>query len=116
VSVPVRDADRAKAFYCDVLGFDVLADVPMGPSRRWVQVGPKGGQSSLTLVTWFDKMPPGSLKGLVLETSNVDATRALVAERGAVPGDMQSAPWGRFFTLDDPDGNGLVLQESAAGL
>jgi predicted enzyme related to lactoylglutathione lyase len=29
-------------------------------------------------------------------------------------GDIESAPWGRFVAFDDPDGNGIVLQESAA--
>ena len=30
-----------------------------------------------------------------------------------VAGEVQTAPWGRFVTFDDPDGNGLVLQETA---
>ena len=30
-------------------------------------------------------------------------------------GAVQDAPWGRFVTLADPDGNGLVLQATAAG-
>jgi catechol 2,3-dioxygenase-like lactoylglutathione lyase family enzyme len=114
VSVPVRDADRAKAFYRDVLGFDVIAEAPMGPAQRWIQLGPKGGQASLTLVTWFEKMPAGSLKGLVLETPNVDAAHAAFRERGVTPGNLESAPWGRYFTLEDPDGNGLVVQQSVA--
>ncbi len=27
--------------------------------------------------------------------------------------EVQEAPWGRFVTLDDPDGNGIVLQATA---
>lgn len=114
VSVPVADPDRAKAFYRDVLGFDVVTDVPMSPTRRWIQVAPKGSRTSLTLVTWFDAMPAGSLQGLVLETADVESTRAEIARRGATPGPVESAPWGRYCTLRDPDGNGLVLQQSAA--
>jgi catechol 2,3-dioxygenase-like lactoylglutathione lyase family enzyme len=114
VSVPVKDADRAKAFYTDVLDFDVIADSPMGPNQRWIQLGPRGGQASITLVTWFEKMPAGSMKGLVLETPDVDAAHAALGKRGAHPGKLESAPWGRYFTLEDPDGNGLVVQESAA--
>ncbi len=115
LSLPVADQDRARAFYTDKLGFDLVADNPMGPDRRWVQVAPKGAATGITLVTWFDSMPPGSVKGLVLETDDLDADVAALTGRGVViEGGVQQAPWGRFATFDDPDGNGLVLQESAA--
>jgi catechol 2,3-dioxygenase-like lactoylglutathione lyase family enzyme len=113
LSVPVSDQDRALDFYVNALGFDLIADNPMGP-MRWVQVGPKGGQTSMTLVTWFDTMAPGSLKGLVVETDDLDGDVAALAARGVAVGDVETAPWGRFVTFDDPDGNGIVLQASAA--
>ena len=113
VSVPVADQDRARDFYRDKLGFEVIADTAMG-DQRWVQVAPPGGGASLTLTTWFPTMPAGSLKGLVLETDDLDADVKRLAERGvAIDGGIQEAPWGRFVTFDDPDGNGIVLQESA---
>jgi catechol 2,3-dioxygenase-like lactoylglutathione lyase family enzyme len=115
-SVSVSDQDRAKTFYVDTLGFDLVRDNPMGPGQRWVQVAPKGAQTGLTLVTWFETMPPGSLKGLVLETDDLDGEVALLGSRGvAFQGGVQDAPWGRFVTFDDPDGNGIVLQETAGG-
>ncbi|WP_433113888.1 glyoxalase superfamily protein [Micromonospora sp. CA-246542] len=113
LSVPVADQDRARDFYVDVLGFDLVWDNPMGPDGgRWVQVAPPGAATALTLVTWFPTMPPGSLKGLVLETDDLDADVARLRERGVdfVDGGIQSAPWGRYATFDDPDGNGIVLQ------
>ncbi|MEV4656380.1 glyoxalase superfamily protein [Micromonospora sp. NPDC049301] len=113
LSVPVTDQDRARDFYVDVLGFDLVWDNPMGPDGgRWVQVAPPGAATALTLVTWFPTMPPGSLKGLVLETDDLDADVARLRERGVdfADGGIQSAPWGRYATFDDPDGNGIVLQ------
>ncbi|MFC4017609.1 glyoxalase superfamily protein [Micromonospora sp. GCM10011542] len=113
VSVPVTDQDRARDFYVDVLGFDLVWDNPMGPDGgRWVQVAPKGAATALTLVTWFPTMPAGSLKGLVLETDDLDGDVARLRERGVTfaDGGIQSAPWGRYATFDDPDGNGIVLQ------
>ncbi|MFI7609064.1 VOC family protein [Micromonospora sp. NPDC049366] len=114
VSVPVRDQDRARDFYLDVLGFDLIFDNPMGPAGRWVQVAPKGAATALTLVTWFPSMPPGSLKGLVFETDDLDGDVAQLRERGVVlaDGGIQDAPWGRYVTFDDPDGNGIVLQST----
>jgi predicted enzyme related to lactoylglutathione lyase len=116
LSVPVADPDRAKSFYTEVLGFEVLADNRMSPTQRWVQVAPKGADTSITLVTWFDSMPAGSLRGLVLETDDLDADVAALTARGvSIPDGIQDQPWGRFVTFTDPDGNGLVLQATASG-
>lgn len=112
-SLPVSDQDRAKAFYVDVLGFEPVADVAMGPGVRWVQVRPPGGATSITLVTWFDTMPLGATKGTVLETDDLEGDIARFGGSGVdIPGDIEVAPWGRFVTFDDPDGNGIVLQQS----
>ncbi|HEX9537807.1 MAG TPA: glyoxalase superfamily protein [Streptosporangiaceae bacterium] len=114
-SLPVTDQDRAKAFYVDMLGFELVADTEMGPGQRWVQVKPSGGETSITLVTWFGTMPPGSAKGTVIESDDLDADIAAIRSRGVdIAGDIQEAPWGRFVTFDDPDGNGIVLQATAS--
>jgi catechol 2,3-dioxygenase-like lactoylglutathione lyase family enzyme len=113
VSVPVSDQDRARDFYVDTLGFELIADSPMGPDQRWVQVGPKGSQTSLTLVTWFESMPAGSVKGLVLECDDVRATHDELSSRGVTfTGPIEEQFWGTFSTFDDPDGNGWVLQQA----
>ena len=114
LSIPVADQDRAKAFYVDRLGFDLVADAPMGPDQRWVQVAPQGAQTSITLVKGFETMPPGSIKGTVLETTDLDAEVAALRDRGVpMDGEIEEAPWGRWATFSDPDGNGFVLQASA---
>ena len=60
LSLPVSDQDRARDFYVDVLGFELLRDAQMQPGLRWVQVAPRGAATSVTLVTWFETMPAGS--------------------------------------------------------
>lgn len=118
-SVPVSDQERAKRFYTETLGFDLVSDTEMG-ALRWIQVAPtpapgKAGQAALTLVNWFESMAAGSLRGLVFETEDVDAEVARLAERGvAFAEGIQEAPWGRYATFEDPDGNGLIVQTSRA--
>lgn len=113
-SVPVSDQDRARDFYVDVLGFELANDQAMGPDMRWVQVRPPGGQTSLTLVTWFPSMPAGSLQGIVLETEDLDGDIARLTQLGVtIEGGVQEAPWGRFVQFADPDGNGIVLQAAS---
>ena len=99
-----------------MLGFELVSDTMMGPDQRWVQVRPKGGQTSVTLVTWFAAMPPGSVKGTVVETDDLEGDMAALRSRGVdIPEGVQDVPWGRFVTFDDPDGNGIVLQATATG-
>lgn len=115
ISLPVADQDRSKRFYTEVLGFEVIRDNPMGPGQQWVQVGPAGGQTTFTLVTWFESMAPGSLAGIVLETADVVSEVARLKGRGLAISDVEIQPWGRFATFEDPDGNGFVLQQTAPG-
>ena len=113
LSVPVSDQDRARDFYVNTLGFDLISDTQLGPGQRWIQVGAPGAQTSLTLVTWFETMPAGSLRGLVLESDDLEADIKALAARGVTVSDVQAAPWGQFVTCEDPDGNGLILQATA---
>jgi catechol 2,3-dioxygenase-like lactoylglutathione lyase family enzyme len=84
-SVPVSDPERAKTFYVDTLGFELLRDDKDDesvPGIRWVQVAPKGSPASLALVTWFDSMPPGSLRGLVIRSDDIEADYKRLAASG----------------------------------
>jgi catechol 2,3-dioxygenase-like lactoylglutathione lyase family enzyme len=115
VSVPVSDQDRARDFYVDVLGLELLRDAQMQPGMRWVQVAPRGSAATLTLVTWFDTMPAGSLRGLVLETDDLDGDVERFRGRGVpLPDGVEDQPWGRFVRVTDPDGNVLIVQETRA--
>lgn len=114
-SIPVTDQDRARDFYVGALGLELVNDFRMSPTMRWVQVRPAGAQTSMTLVTWFPGMPPGSLSGLVLETDDLDGDIARFRERGVeFEGEVRDQPWGRSIVLHDPDGNGIVLQSTFA--
>ena len=81
-----------------------------------MRVRPAGAETAITLVTWFDSMPAGSLTGLVLETDDVEGELQRLQTLGVpVEGGLQQAPWGRYLQIQDPDGNGLILQETAPG-
>lgn len=114
VSIPVSDQDRAKQFYTEVLGFRELVDQPLDQGMRWVMLGAPDGGPTITLVTWFPSMPAGSLKGTVYEVDDVDAWHADLTAKGYdFPNGIEEQPWGRYLTLDDPDGNGVILQTTA---
>jgi catechol 2,3-dioxygenase-like lactoylglutathione lyase family enzyme len=113
VSVPVSDQERAKQFYVGALGLELVRDDASIPGMRWVQVRPPGGGTALTLVTWFETMPAGSLRGLVLRVTDLRALHAALTARGvAFDGPPTRQPWGLETVVRDPDGNGIVLQQA----
>jgi len=113
VSVPVSDQERAKQFYVGALGLELARDDRSIPGMRWVQVRPPGGGTALTLVTWFETMPAGSLRSLVLRVTDLQGLYAALSARGvAFDGPPTRQPWGLETVMRDPDGNGIVLQQA----
>ncbi|MDA8039514.1 MAG: VOC family protein [Actinomycetota bacterium] len=117
ISVPVSNPDVAKQFYTGKLGFEVVMDDELGHGLRWVMLRPPGAETAITLVTWFDTMPPGSLKGGVISVPDIERAAAELRANGELTDDqeIESAPWGRWVTVEDPDGNGWVVQQDTEG-
>src|SRR5664279_805466 len=65
VVVPVSDVDRAKAFYLEQAGFDLLVDHRAGDDFRVVQLTPPGSACSIAIMRNTDGAA-GSLQGLHL--------------------------------------------------
>ena len=112
VSVPVTDQERARSFYTEKLGFTVVRELSMG-EQHWVELAPSGSAATLTLVTWFPQMPPGSLQGLVFDTDNIAQASEELKAHGVDILPIESDPFGQYARFTDPDGNGLVLRQIA---
>jgi catechol 2,3-dioxygenase-like lactoylglutathione lyase family enzyme len=113
VSVPVSDQARAKAFYVDKLGFDLVRDDDSVPGFHWIQVAPRNSLTSITLVNWFDSMPAGSIRGLVLHSDDLLADYDLLVAAGVeFDGPPEKQEYASLETvIRDPDGNRLILQQ-----
>ena len=115
VSVPVSDQERAKAFYVNDLGFELVSEDDSVPGFHWIRVAPKGGSTALSLVTWFDSMPAGSHRGLVLTSSDLQADyEELLAKGVPFDGPPERPPYAPAgeAVCRDPDGNMLILQQA----
>jgi catechol 2,3-dioxygenase-like lactoylglutathione lyase family enzyme len=126
VLVPVSDVDRAKTFYIEKVGFNLDVDHRAGDEFRVVQMTPPGSACSITIGTGITDAAPGSVRGLHLVVSDIEAARAELVERGVdvsevrhfesgkwMPGpDPQRSDYNSFADFSDPDGNSWVVQEA----
>lgn len=121
VALVVRDYDEALAFYRDALGFDVLVDTDLGEGKRWVEVAPSGGGTSLVLA---EATNPAQLAAvgdqaggrvfLFLETDDFARDHAAFSARGvrfAEP--PRHEPYGTVAVFLDLYGNRWDLIERA---
>lgn len=132
VVLPVSDVDRAKAFY-EEAGFRLDVDYVADESYRVVHLTPPGSQSSILFGTGVTTATPGSVQGLHLIVSDIEAAHAELVSRGIEMGeifhdaggvfhrgtdearvsgpDPQRNSYSSFAAFTDPDGNEWVLQE-----
>jgi catechol 2,3-dioxygenase-like lactoylglutathione lyase family enzyme len=114
VSVPVGDQNRAKQFYVDTLGFELLVDNTWRDGMRWSEVAPEGSATSLLLVTWQAGMLPGMYRVIVLATDEIHTVHQELLTRGV---DFElpptQTPRGTQAMFRDPDGNPLMFWEYA---
>jgi catechol 2,3-dioxygenase-like lactoylglutathione lyase family enzyme len=111
VAVPVSDVDRAKAFYTERAGFNADHDHRVSDELRFVQLTPPGSACSIAIGMGLVDTPPGSVRGLQLVVSDINAARAELLERGVEVGEVEEFPWGSFVFFSDPDGNGWSVQQ-----
>jgi uncharacterized protein GlcG (DUF336 family)/catechol 2,3-dioxygenase-like lactoylglutathione lyase family enzyme len=137
VVIPVADADRAKRFYGD-LGWRLDIDYSAGDNYRVIQFTPPGSGCSIMFGKNVSKAAPGSVKGLHLIVSDIQATREDLLRRGIAVSELfhdtggifhhaegeslvtgpnpQRKSYASFASFSDPDGNGWVFQEITARL
>lgn len=112
--VPVSDAERALAFYVNLLGFEKRGETTVRDGGRQIAIAPRRGRGTLTLASerrTKQSQRGEEFSGIVLGTANIQATYRRLRARGvtfvetpnAQPAGMLQA---RFL---DQDGNALLL-------
>jgi len=113
VAIPVSDVDRAKAFYTEKAGFNPDHDHTVSDEIRFIQLTPPGSSCSIALGKGISDALPGSVRGMQMVVSDIDAAHAELVGRGVEASDVQDYPWGRFVFFSDPDGNQWAVQQLA---
>lgn len=107
------DLDAAVAFYCDVFGGIVVADVDFAGARNvFMAVG--GGR-----LHFYDQPPNhrGPVNHLGMVVDDLEATVADLRQRGFEPRPIKSDPTARYAMVQGPDGVLIeVFEPRAEGL
>jgi catechol 2,3-dioxygenase-like lactoylglutathione lyase family enzyme len=123
--LPVSDVDRAKAFYTEKVGFHLDVDHRAGNNFRVVQMTPPGSACSVTIGVGVTDAAPGSVRGLHLVVTDIEAARKELVGRGVQVSalrylgpngwtegaDPEHHDYQSFADFSDPDGNTWMLQE-----
>jgi len=111
VAVPVSDVDRAKRFYTEQVGFNADHDHTVSEDVRFVQLTPPGSACSIAIGKGLTTAEPGSLQGLQVVVTDIEAAHAQLAAAGVEASEIQDFPWGSFVFFSDPDGNRWAVQQ-----
>ncbi len=111
VAIPVSDVDRAKEFYVERAGFNADHDHTVSEDLRFVQLTPPGSACSIALGVGVTDASPGSVRGMQMVVTDIEAAHRELGERGVEVSDIQDVPWGSFVFFEDPDGNRWAVQQ-----
>jgi catechol 2,3-dioxygenase-like lactoylglutathione lyase family enzyme len=111
VAIPVSDVERAKEFYVERAGFNADHDHTVSDDLRFIQLTPPGSACSIAIGVGVTDAAPGSVKGMQMVVTDIEAAHSELAGRGVEVSDIQDFPWGSFVFFEDPDGNKWSVQQ-----
>ena len=119
VGIYVGDQERAKRFWTETMGFELVQDVPMGPGAdapRWIEVRPPAHDTILVLFTapgQGDRI--GSFSNALFSCADIVETCEQLRQRGVpVVDGPRKAEWGQWWAVfTDPDGNQYGLGQDS---
>lgn len=114
VHVPVSDVDRARDFYVEQCGWQLLTDHVQETGTRIVQIVPPGSGCAILLGTGIpeiSEMPVGVQKGIHLVVADMDRAREALDAGGVETGPVLDVGGVLYSRFADPDGNSWLLQQ-----
>jgi lactoylglutathione lyase len=122
VVIDVEDQERAKGFWVETMGFELVQDAQYG-EERWLEVRPTDRALNIILSSRAEE--PGERREApdTLPTSNVmfrcddlQATHQELTGRGVeVPQPPVQQPFGWWSMFNDTEGNRYALEQTEPG-
>jgi predicted enzyme related to lactoylglutathione lyase len=118
IIVGVRDQNRARQFWSEILGFAVTTDAPYNAEERWVEVTSSDGNITLVLsldpeycyrVSDNEQIPNANP---FFYANDLEKTYQELSAKGVdFPAKPSKQPWGWWSMFTDSEGNRFALQQ-----
>jgi lactoylglutathione lyase len=112
VAVYVEDQQAATIFWTEKVGFELIRKDEMFPGSYWIEVAPKGAESSLVIYPkevmndWEQRKP-----SIVFESDDIHKLYETLKTNGVqIHGEPEKMKWGTFIQFNDNEGNEFVVK------
>jgi len=117
VMLYVNDQDKARAFWTEKAGFQVIAEEDNGDGMRWIEVAPKkDAETSIVLQNKavVAEMAPELNLGtpsLMFYSDDLDQLFSDLSSKNVTVGELVTMPFGRVFNFADDEDNYFAVME-----
>ncbi len=117
ITLYVNNQEEAKKFWTEKLNFVVKFEQAMGPTMKWIEVGPSADE--FTTFVLYDKNlmkaqnPATNVEhpSILLSTSDIESSYEEMKSKDVEVGELMKMPYGKMFSFKDQDGNQYLLRE-----
>lgn len=117
ITLYVNNQEEAKKFWTEKLNFVVKFEQAIGPTMKWLEVGPS--ENEFTTFILYDKNamlsqnPSANVlhPSVILSTSDIENAHNKMKENGVEVTDIKTMPYGKMMFFKDQDGNDYMLRE-----
>lgn len=113
-SLSVTDLDRAKAFWSDVIGFEVTVDSDAIPGMRWIMLRPGQAETQVHL-NLVESLPPMDMPALPFTAPDVPGMVEMLRGKGVEivrePGPAEWNEAATYALFRDSEGNLIMISD-----
>ncbi|CEI73064.1 MULTISPECIES: VOC family protein [Romboutsia] len=117
ITIYVNNQEEAKEFWINKMNFIVKLEKQMGPSMKWLEVGPS--KEEFTTFVIYDKNmmlsqnPKANVNhpNIILSTRDIENTYNKMKSNEVEVGELMIMPYGKIFSFKDQDGNDYLVRE-----
>ena len=117
ITLYVNNQEEAKKFWTEKLNFVVKFEQAMGPTMKWIEVGPSADE--FTTFVLYDKNlmkaqnPATNVEhpSILLSTTDIESAYEEMKAKDVEVGELMKMPYGKMFSFKDQDGNEYLLRE-----
>lgn len=117
ITIYVNNQEEAKNFWLEKLNFVVKLEQQMGPTAKWLEIGPSEDEFTTFIIYEKNLMlaqnPNANIAhpSIILSTDDIEKTYNEMKSNDVELGELIIMPYGKMFSFKDLDGNEYLIRE-----